>query len=198
MAGAAIAIALLAYDYLFLTGPDKITTRTAQEAELFFILCPPPRFPSAAPQLASNQSAGKTAEAPNVSAPTPSAPTPQSVAKKLEAPSQPAGEQMAQANVPPPPVPGAQINETDRKTLSPSRENFNARAQASARVNTAQKEKSQNGEPAPPAPPPPESADRQADGQTGAQANAHTGAPAVTGGSALQARQPRQIGGRYS
>jgi hypothetical protein len=40
VAGAAIAIALLAYDYLFLTGPDNINHATAQEAELFFILCP--------------------------------------------------------------------------------------------------------------------------------------------------------------
>jgi hypothetical protein len=40
VAGAAIAIALLAYDYLYLTGPDNINRATAQNAELFIILCP--------------------------------------------------------------------------------------------------------------------------------------------------------------
>jgi hypothetical protein len=40
VAGAAIAIALLAFDYLFLTGADNINHATAQEAELFIILCP--------------------------------------------------------------------------------------------------------------------------------------------------------------
>jgi hypothetical protein len=154
----------------------------AAAGALFFILRPPPRFPSAAPQLASNQSAENKMEGPGVLAPNP-----QSVAKKLEAPSQPVGEQMAQANVPPPPFPGVQTSAPDRKTLSSSRENFNARAQANARVNTGQKEKSQNGEPALPAPLPPGSAGRQADGQAGAQA----GAPAGTGGSASQAEEAR-------
>ena len=61
----------------------------AAAGALFFILRPPPRFPSAAPQLASNQSAENKMEGPGVLAPNP-----QSVAKKLEAPSQPVGEQL--------------------------------------------------------------------------------------------------------
>jgi hypothetical protein len=39
--GAVIAIALLAYDYLYLTGPDGFNHATELDVDLFMALCPP-------------------------------------------------------------------------------------------------------------------------------------------------------------